>query len=78
MKALTLIGSILIVLGLAGVIWGLVAKYDDRAEVKLGSDVNIVLSEGKFPPIGIAGAIVAGVGVVMTVVGAAGSRRQAS
>jgi hypothetical protein len=70
MKALTLIGALLLALGLAGVIWGGVEMYDDRDTLEIG-DTDIVLDEGDFPPIGIAGAITAGVGLVLLVVGAA-------
>lgn len=70
MKALTLIGALLLALGLAGVIWGGVEMYDDRDTLEIG-DTDIVLDEGDFPPVGIAGAITAGVGLVLLVVGAA-------
>jgi hypothetical protein len=70
MKALTLIGALLLALGLAGVIWGGVEMYDDRDAIEIG-DEEIVLDDGDFPPIGIAGAIAAGIGLVIIVVGAA-------
>ena len=70
MKALTLIGALLLALGLAGVIWGGVEMYDDRDTLEIG-DSEIVLDEGDFPPVGVAGAIIAGVGLVLLVVGAA-------
>lgn len=65
MKPLILVGVILFALGLAGVIWGLVAMADDRDVIDLGGDSQIVLDDGDFPPIGIAGAIAAGVGVLL-------------
>ena len=74
MKTLTLIGAILLALGLAGVIWGVVAMQDDRDEFDIG-DVNIVVDEGDFPPLGIAGAISAGVGVLMIGAGAMGRKK---
>jgi len=74
MKTLTLIGAILLALGLAGVIWGVVAMQDDRDELEIG-DVNIVVDEGDFPPIGIAGAISAGVGVLMIGAGAMSGKK---
>lgn len=74
MKSLTLIGSILLALGLAGVIWGLVEMYEDRDSFDIG-DAHVVVDEGDFPPIGIAGAIGAGVGVLMIGVGAVGGKK---
>ena len=74
MKAITLIGAILLALGLAGVIWGAVDMYDDRDTLEIG-DEEIVFDEGDFPPIGIAGAITAGVGLVMIVGGAVGGTK---
>ncbi len=70
MKPLMLVGAILFALGLAGVIWGLVDMADDRDVIDLGGDSQIVLDEGDFPPIGIAGAIAAGVGLLLVGVGA--------
>ena len=74
MKTLTLIGAILLALGIAGVIWGVVEMQQDRDELDIG-DVNIVVDEGQFPPIGIAGAIGAGVGVLMIGAGAMGGKK---
>lgn len=75
MKVLMLIGAMLFALGLGGVIWGLVVMYDDHDEIDLGGDARIVLDQGDFPPIGIAGAITAGVGAVLIAVGAATGRK---
>jgi hypothetical protein len=75
MKSLTLIGILLFVIGLAGVIWGVVEMYDDRDTIDLGKDVNIVLDDGDFPPIGIAGAIAAGLGLMLIVVGSVGGSK---
>jgi hypothetical protein len=74
-KILILIGAPLLALGIAGVIWGLVSMYDDRDAIDVG-DVHIVVDEGDFPPVGIAGAITAGVGAVMIAAGVmAGKKR---
>ncbi len=70
MKVLTIVGSILLALGLAGVIWGVVQMQDDRDTLDIG-DTEIVFDEGDFPPIGIAGAIGAGVGGLLLVLGVA-------
>jgi hypothetical protein len=74
MKTVTLLGVLLLALGLAGVIWGVVEMYDDRDTMEIG-DSEIVFDEGDFPPLGIAGAIAAGLGVVLIVVGAASGRK---
>lgn len=74
MKNVALIGVVLLALGLAGVIWGFVDMFDDRDTLEIG-DSEIVFDEGDFPPIGIAGAIAAGLGLVLIVVGAASGRR---
>ena len=75
MKSITLIGVLLLVAGLAGVIWGVVEMYDDRDTIDLGKDYEIVFDDGDFPPLGVAGAIAAGVGVVLIGVGAVSGRR---
>jgi hypothetical protein len=74
MKSLMLIGAILLALGIAGVIWGLVEMTDDRDTLEIG-DSEIVFDEGDFPPIGIAGAIMAGVGLLMIGGGALAGRK---
>ena len=74
MKILMLIGAILLALGIAGVIWGVVDMYDDRDTLEIG-DSEIVFDEGDFPPVGIAGAIVAGVGLLMVGAGALAGRK---
>jgi hypothetical protein len=74
MKSLMLIGAILLALGIAGVIWGLVEMNDDRDTLEIG-DSEIVFDEGDFPPIGIAGAIMAGVGLLMIGGGALAGRK---
>ena len=75
MKSLTLIGVILLALGIAGVIWGFVAMADDRDTIDLGDDAEIILDDGDFPPIGIAGAIAAGLGAVLIVVGSVSGKK---
>jgi len=75
MKTLMLIGAILLALGIAGVIWGLVEMNDDRDTLEIG-DSEIVFDEGDFPPAGIAGAIMAGAGLVMVGVGAVAGRKR--
>lgn len=69
MKILMLVGAILLALGIAGVVWGFVDMADDRDVIDLGGESQIVLDEGDFPPIGIAGAIVGGIGLVALVAG---------
>jgi hypothetical protein len=75
MKTLTLTGSILLALGIAGVIWGIVEMRADRDTFEVG-DVRVVVDQGEFPPVGIAGAIGAGVGILMIAGGAIGSRKR--
>jgi hypothetical protein len=74
MKILVMIGAILLALGIAGVIWGLVEMGDDRDTLEIG-DSEIVFDEGDFPPVGIAGAIMAGVGLLMVGAGALAGRK---
>lgn len=69
-----LIGALLLALGLAGIIWGVVVMADDRDTLEIG-DSTIVFDEGDFPPIGIAGAVAAGLGAVMLFVGGVSGRR---
>lgn len=73
MKTLTIAGSILLALGLAGVIWGGVVMHQDRDSIDIG-EMHIVVDKGEFPPLGIAGAIGAAVGAVMIGVGATAGR----
>ena len=73
MKTLTIAGSILLALGLAGVIWGGVVMHQDRDSIDIG-EMHIVVDKGEFPPLGIAGAIGAGVGAVMIGIGASAGR----
>lgn len=74
MKSLLLAGALLLALGLAGIIWGVVDMMDDRDTLEIG-DTSIVFDEGDFPPIGIAGAVAAGLGVVLIIVGSVAGRR---
>lgn len=74
MKSLVLVGVLLLALGLAGVVWGVVDMVDDRDTLEIG-DTSVVFDDGDFPPVGIAGAVAAGLGVVLILVGGAGSRR---
>jgi hypothetical protein len=75
MKTITLIGTLLFVIGLTGVIWGVVEMYDDRDSIDMGEDVHIVLDEGDFPPVGIAGAIAGGIGLILIVIGGVGGKK---
>lgn len=74
MKALMLVGVLLLALGLAGIIWGVVDMADDRDTLEIG-DATVVFDDGDFPPIGIAGAVAAGLGIVLILVGGVGKRR---
>ncbi|MCA8915107.1 MAG: hypothetical protein KDB90_06815 [Planctomycetes bacterium] len=74
MKTLMTVGAILLALGLAGMIWGGVEMYNDRDTFDVG-DVHVIVDEGDFPPIGIAGAIASGVGVLMIGTGAVAGRK---
>lgn len=75
MKILMLVGAMLVAIGLGGVIWGLVEMADDRDVIDLGGDSKIVLDDGDFPPFGIAGAITAGVGVLLVIGGGMAGRK---
>jgi hypothetical protein len=72
---LTSLGGLLLVLGIIGVIWGLVVMYEDRDTIDLGRDAEIVIDDGDFPSIGVASAIVGGVGLAMIAVGSLAGRR---
>jgi hypothetical protein len=43
--------------------------------IDLGGDSKIVIDDGDFPPFGIAGAITAGVGVLLVIGGGMASRK---
>ena len=73
MKPLTMVGAILLALGVIGLIWGGYEYFDNRSEVEIG-DVNIVVSD-EVPPILIIGGIAAAAGVVVIAVGALGRGR---
>ncbi len=75
MRMLTSLGGLLLVLGIIGVIWGIVVMYEDRDTIDLGRDAEIVIDDGDFPPIGVASAIVGGVGLAMIAVGSLAGRR---
>jgi hypothetical protein len=75
MKMLVTLGGLLLVLGIVGVIWGVVVMYDDRDSIDLGRDAEIVIDDGDFPSVGIAAAIIGGVGLAMIAVGSIGGRR---
>ena len=64
MRVLMIVGAIVLALGIAGIIWGIVDMADDRDSIEIG-DSEIVFDEGDFPPIGIAGVIGAVVGGLM-------------
>jgi hypothetical protein len=72
---LTSLGGLLLVLGIIGVIWGFVVMYEDRDTIDLGRDAEIIIDDGDFPAIGIASAIVGGVGLAMIAVGSLAGRR---
>jgi hypothetical protein len=75
MNGLKLLATILLILGLIGLAWGVYVMYEDRDTIDLGRDAEIVFDEGRFPTIGIVGAIGAGLGVVMLIgAGMAGRR----
>jgi TRAP-type C4-dicarboxylate transport system permease small subunit len=74
MKALTIVGSILMALGIAGMIWGGIEYFDNRSSIEIG-DTNITI-EQDLPPIAIGGAIAAGVGLLAIGVGAMGRGRK--
>jgi hypothetical protein len=57
------------------VVWGVIEMYEDRDTISLGKDVTIVVDNGDYPPIGIAGAVIAAAGLVLTVIGATTGRR---
>ncbi len=75
MKSLMMIGTLLLVIGIVGTIWGVVVMADDRDVVDLGGDSQIVLDDGDFPPIGIAGLIVGGIGLITLIGGGVASRK---
>jgi hypothetical protein len=75
MKILVTLGGLLLVLGIAGVIWGVVIMYEDRDSIDLGRDAEIVIDDGDFPSVGIAAAIIGGVGLAMIAAGSLGGRR---
>lgn len=75
MNTLTLIGGILIALGVAGLIWGGVKYFDSRSELEIG-DVEIVIQEREFPPELTAGAVSATIGVILFTFGAMSNRKR--
>lgn len=73
MGGVKLLGTVLLILGLVGVAWG-VFEMNQGKDIDPVRDVETV-SDGGFPTIGIAGAIGAGVGVLMLIgAGMAGRR----
>jgi len=74
MNPLTIVGSILLALGLAGVLWGVVDMVEDRDTLEIG-DVQVIVDEGDFPPHGIAGALSAAAGVLFIAAGAVTGRK---
>jgi hypothetical protein len=50
--------------------------YEDRDTINVGKDIEIVVDDGDFPPIGVAGAAIAGVGLVVSVLGTVLSRKK--
>jgi len=75
MRVLMIVGAIVLALGIAGIIWGVVDMADDRDVIDLGGDSQIVLDEGDFPPIGIAGVIGAVIGGLMIGASAMGRKK---
>lgn len=75
MRLLTGFGSLLFLVGVALVIWGVVEMYDGRDSIDLREDAEIIVEDGDFPQIGVAGAILGSVGLIFIVVGSVGSRR---
>lgn len=75
MKILSFVGGLCFVLGLICVIWGVVEMYDGRDTMDLKRDASIIVDDGDFPRIGVAGAILGGIGLVIISVGALAGRR---
>jgi uncharacterized membrane protein len=75
MRFLAGLGSLLLVIGIALVIWGVVEMYEGRDEMDLRKDAEIIVEDGNFPRIGVAGAILGSVGLIFIVVGSVGARR---
>ncbi len=73
MNGLTIFGAVLLALGVAGMIWGGVEYYDNRTDIEVG-DFSLTV-EKEMPPVAIAGAVGAGVGLIVLVAGALGRRR---
>ena len=73
MKTMTVIGIILIVLGVAGLIYGGITYTSSKNVVEVGSMRVSVDEERQIPLSPIAGAVAVAAGVVLIVVG----RRQA-
>ena len=75
MKVVTLVGGLLLAVGIVGVIWGVIKMYDDRNTIEIGDDATIVLDDGDFPLVGIAGVVVGAAGLVVTIAGATTGRK---
>lgn len=67
MRTLRLIGAPLMALGLAGVVWDLGQVLDGRQEVLADGRSQMIINIGTFSHIGIAGAIAAGVGLILLI-----------
>jgi hypothetical protein len=67
---------LLLVVGIVGIVWGVIKMYEDRDTINVGKDIEIVVDDGDFPPIGVAGAAIAGVGLVVSVLGTVLSRKK--
>jgi hypothetical protein len=73
MQGVRVLGTILLILGLIGVVWGII-EMNRGKEIDPVRDVETV-SDGGFPTIGTAGAIGVGLGVIMLIgAGMAGRR----
>ena len=75
MKTVMLVGVLLILLGIAGTIWGVVAMVNDHDGIVLGGGSTIVLDDGDFPVVGVAGFIVGGIGLIVLASAGIAARR---
>jgi hypothetical protein len=73
MQVVKLLATILLILGLIGIVWGVI-EMNEGKDIDPSRDVETV-ADGGFPTIGVAGAIAAGLGVIMLIgAGMAGRR----
>lgn len=69
MKILTLVGGLLLGVGIVGIVWGVIKMYEDRETVGIGDDIEIVVRDGNFPLVGTAGAVIGAAGLIVTLIG---------